>query len=217
MKKALIIMAAAAMLFVGKANAQLGVNVGYAPQTIATVNGNSHDTVSMDGFFVGFNYNNPVGNGLNLSVGLQGRYNTKSETQTIDGGFLGSFNATANSSQLLVDVPVLLNYSIPLNSDIKLTLFAGPTVSYAIFGKTKWEANASVLNLLNLGGDGEDDWYEESDKYSQLDVSATIGVSLGFKGFRLYGGYNMGLLDLSSADNTTRKASNLFAGLGITL
>lgn len=217
MKKTIAILAFAALLFVGNANAQLGVNFGYAPQKVTTVNGNWHDTVSMDGFFVGINYNQPLGSGFNVSVGLQGRFNTKSEEENLNLGILGSATAKSHKSQMLIDVPVLFNYGFQLKGDAKLTLFAGPTISYAVFGKTKWDANANVLGALNLGSDGEDDWYEENDKYNKFDLSATVGACFSFSKFRVYGGYNMGMLNLSSADNTTRKSSNWFIGLGYAL
>ena len=217
MKKALIIMAAATLFLVGKANAQVDVNIGFATQTVTTTSGNWHDTVGTNGLFIGVSRNFPIASGLNVSLGIQGRYNFKSEEKTINAGILGSAKATAQYSQMLVDIPVLLNYGFELGSGIKLYLMAGPTISYALFGKTKWDANANVLGALNLGSDGEDDWYEEDDKYNKFDIAATFGACLDFNNIKVYGGYNLGLLNLSSADNTTRKSSNLFIGLGYSL
>ena len=217
MKKAFaIITVAAAMFFAGNAHAQMGINFGYAPQTITTVS-NTNDTLNLNGMFLGVNCNLPITNGLCVSVGVQGRYNFMSEKSTLDLGILGSAEATADYSQMLVDVPLLLNYGKALNKDVKYSIFVGPTLSYALFGKTKWTGSASVLSFLNLGTDGEDDWYEDSDKYNKFNVSGTAGLSFNVKGIRLFGGYNMGLVNLSTADNTTRKANNWFVGLGYAL
>ena len=48
---------AACMLFAGKANAQLTLNVGYAPTTLTYTYGGNDTKMDMNGFFVGANYN----------------------------------------------------------------------------------------------------------------------------------------------------------------
>lgn len=215
MKKTFSFIILTVALFVS-ANAQTGLNIGYTPQTITTTNGNFHDTISLDGVAVGINQNIQLSGDLALSVGLQGRYGFASSETTVDLGLLGSAKATASYKHLLVDVPVLLNYGFNLGS-ARLTLFAGPTISFALMGKTTWSGNANVLGALNLGTDGEDDWYDDDSNNSRFDLGATAGACLSFNKFRVYGGYNLGLLNLSTADNTTRKAAGFFVGVGYAL
>lgn len=218
MKKTFAIIAcAAAMLIAGKANAQTGINIGYTPTTISTTSGNSHDTIALDGIAIGINQNVSLSGDLCLSVGLQARYGFAKKETNVNLGILGSANATAEYSQFALDIPVLLNYGFNLGKDLRVTPFVGPTISFALAGKTKWSGNANVLGALNLGTDGEDDWYEENDKNSRFNLGATVGACLDFSQFRVYGGYNLGLLNLSSADNTTRKQSGWFIGLGYKL
>ena len=208
-----LIVVAVAMLATGTANAQLRINIGYTPTTINTTNGNSHDTISLNGIAIGINQNIPISGDLFVSVGLQGRYGFDKKERTLNLGILGSANATAEYSQLSLDIPVLLNYGFNIGNDIRLSLFAGPTISFALAGKTAWSGNANVLGALNLGTDGEDDWYDEGSKNSRFDVGATIGARFAFNQFGVYGGYNLGLLNLSSADNTTRKNAGFFFGV----
>lgn len=215
MKKALTIFAVAVAML-ATANAQTGLNIGYTPQTITSSNGNWHDTIRLDGVAIGINHNIQLSGDLALSVGLQGRYGFASSETTVDLGLLGSAKATASHKHLLVDVPVLLNYGFNLGS-ARLTLFAGPTISFALMGKTTWSGNANVLGALNLGTDGEDDWYDDDSNNSRFDLGATLGACISFNQFRIYGGYNLGLLNLSTADNTTRKAAGFFAGIGYAL
>lgn len=216
MKKTLTILAVAVAMLV-TANAQTGINIAYTPQTINSTNGNLHDTIRLDGIAIGINQNIALSGDLALSVGLQGRYGFASSETTVNLGILGSATATAAHKQLLIDVPVLLNYGFNLGSNVRLTLFAGPTVSFALMGKTTWSGNASVLGALNLGTDGEDDWYDDNSNNSRFDIGATIGANLSFNQLRLFAGYNMGLLNLSTADNTTRKAAGFFVGVGYVL
>lgn len=200
---------AAAVLFAGNtANAQLGINVGYAPQTFkmdyTSGSISLKDTTSMTGFFLGVNYNVNITGDLNVSVGLQGRYNTYSDENTVLG-----VTAKTNSTQMLVDVPILFNYGLSLTDDLKVSLFLGPTISYALSGKT-----TNTVGSLET----TTDWYKEDEgNQGAFDLGGTLGVCASFSGIRLFGGYNMGLMNLSKADNTTVKGSNWFIGLGYAL
>ena len=200
---------AAAVLFAGNtANAQLGINVGYAPQSYkmdyTSGSLSLKDTTSMTGFFLGVNYNVNITGDLNVSVGLQGRYNTYSDENTVLG-----VTAKTNSTQMLVDVPILFNYGLSLTDDLKVSLFLGPTISYALSGKTTYTVGSIETTS---------DWYKEDEgNQGAFDLGGTLGVCASFSGIRLFGGYNMGLMNLSKADNTTVKGSNWFIGLGYAL
>ncbi|MBR1850738.1 MAG: outer membrane beta-barrel protein [Bacteroidales bacterium] len=224
MKKVFAFVAvAAALLVAGKANAQIGVNAGYASQSYINNynNGNHTDTTSMTGFFIGANYNLNLTGDLNLSVGLQARYNTASDSiQASLFGFAGS-KVKTTQTQILLDVPVLFNYGFNLTNDLKASVFLGPTFSFAVKGNTNVQGSANVLGT-SLGSGGKDyNWYASTDdggyNYNALDISGTIGLCLDFTGIRLYGGYNMGLLNLHNSDNWTRKGSNIFVGVGYAL
>lgn len=211
---------AAALLVAGNANAQLGVNVGYAPQTYNTVytNGNNSTTTpfEMNGFFAGVNYNMPLSGDLCLSVGGQIRYNSKTEESS--GGIGGIVTGSTKNaySQMLLDIPVLLNYGLPLTSNLKLVPFIGATISYGLSGNCHWTATGSVLGI---GGATEGDvpFYGEDGNWKNLELGGTIGVCVNFNDFRLFGGYNMGLVNMDKRDNYTAKGTNVFFGLGYAL
>ena len=202
MKKSILIIAViAALLFAGKTNAQsLGINLGYAPQT--TTNFTPEE---MTGFFGGVNYNHILSGNIGLSFGGQVRYNMKKTTNTIL-----SATETTTHTQILVDVPVLLNFAIPFGSDARLAIFAGPVFSYALKGNTNISEN--VLNTSN-----DFPWYGDNSNYKQFDLQGAAGVALEFQAFRLYGGYRIGLLDLNKNEKTTSKTSGIFVGLGYIL
>lgn len=205
MKKAVLFLAAVAFLFAGNAQAQLGINIGYAPQTTTSVSGNSTSTSSMPGFFAGVNYNKELSTGLALSFGVQARYNTKTETSS-----LLSVTTTTKNTQFLIDVPVLLNFGFNLGSEARLAIFAGPTFSYALSGNTNIKEN--VLNSSN-----DYPWYGDNSKNKQFDILGTVGVSLDYKTVRLFGGYRLGFLDLNASDNIKSTTSGIFAGIGYLL
>ena len=213
MKKVFAFVAAIA-LFAGIANAQLGVNVGYAPQTYTTtvtINGNSGTTTSnMTGIFAGVNYNVNLTGDLNVSLGVQYRLNSSSDESTL----LGVTTKTSDN-QNLVDVPILFNYGLNLSDDLKLSLFVGPTISYALSGTHTVNVSGTVGGLLD--GETKTDWYGDNSNRKAFDLAGTVGVNVQYHNVRLFGGYNMGLLNLTKADNTTLKGSNWFIGLGYCL
>lgn len=220
MKKAFTIIAvAAAMLATGTANAQLGINIGYAPVTLktATTLGNTTNTSTseMDGFFAGVNYNYGIGKDLGVSFGLQGRYNTKTSTGSANFVVV-SGNDKSTTTQILLDVPVLLNYSLNLGSSAKLTAFAGPTFSYAVYGNTHVTTTTTILGSSSTS---ETDYamYGDNSSNERFDLTAAFGLQFQYSNFRLFGGYRIGLLDLNSNENAKTTSAGFFVGLGYTL
>lgn len=207
MKKVFAMVAVAAgLLFAGNANAQLGIHLGYAPDAWA----NENNTTDVTSIFAGVDYNMPLSSGLNLSLGAQLRYGTESGTSSVYG--LASVKHT--TTLIGLDIPVLLNYGFNLTGDLRLSVFVGPKVGYAFSGKTKFEGN-----VLGLGGSSEADWFgDDSDlNLNALNLSATFGLCFSYQQFRLFGGYNYGLLDVDNNDNTKTTVSGLFVGLGLGL
>ncbi len=204
MKKILsFALVAAAMLFAGKANAQLNVHVGYAPQTYKTtttvLGSDVSSTLDMNGFFAGADFNMPLSGDLRLDLGANIRYNTKSEENS---------GIKTTLTQMLIDVPVLLNYGLELKRDFRIAAFAGPAISFALSGNTKTEI---------AGVSTDSDWYDDGDNRGRFDLSVMFGLSVDFTDFRLFGGYNLGLLNVSKVDGTTTKGNNWFIGLGYNL
>lgn len=206
MKKVTLILAAAfVMLFAGNAQAQLGVNFGFAPQTTTTTVGSSNSSASTNGYFVGVNYNKVLTGTIGLSVGVQGRYNYKSETTTVL-----SVSTTTKQTQFIVDVPVLFNFGLILSDNAHISIFAGPTFSYALSGNT----NVSE-NVLNTSTDHP--WYGDNSNSNQLDILGTVGATFAYQSFRIFGGYRLGLLDLDKRDNVKTTTNGIFVGLGYVL
>ena len=220
MKKNIAIVACAAvMLLAGKANAQLGINVGYAPVTLTSTvtSGNTTTKTSseMDGFFAGVTYNYGISKDLGVAFGLQGRYNTKTSTGSANFVVI-SGNDKSTTTQILLDVPVLFNYSLPLGSSAKLTAFAGPTFSFAVYGNTHVTTTTTILGSTSTS---ETDYamYGDNSTNNRLDITAAFGLQFQYSDFRLFGGYRFGLTDLNTNDNVKTTTSGLFVGLGYNL
>ncbi len=206
MKKALAIVAFVAALFVaGNVQAQeKSIYAGYAPEQLTQGN----TTTSMNGFFLGANYNLNLVKDLGLSLGLQARLNTESGSSNV----YGVVTAKHSTTQFLLDIPVLLNYGFKLNKDLKLTVFAGPTINFGLSAKTKVEGN-----VLGIGGESTFNWYDpEGMNFGRFNLSGTGGLAIDFRQFRLFGGYSYGFLDVDRSSSTAKTAAPFF-GIGYKL
>ncbi len=200
---------AAALLLAGKSNAQLGIHVGYSPETWGTAD----DPTELNSFFVGVEDNFTLSGDLKLAIGVGARYGTKSGNGNIFGGVVNGEYAT---TLVGIDVPVLFNYTLHLSKDLSLSVFVGPKVTYTLSGNTHWKS--SIAGILNPEGDI--DWFGTTGldrNYKQLNVSGTAGVSINYHQYRLFGGYNYGLLDIDNNDNTKTTVNGLYFGVGMLL
>ena len=105
--------------------------------------------------------------------------------------------------------------SARLSDALKLSVFAGPTITYALSGNTKTTVSGSPAGILD--GTTENNWYGDNSNLKKLDMAVSFGVAVTFSDIKIFGGYNMGLLNLTAADNTTLNGSNLFLGIGYNL
>lgn len=200
MKKVLAIVALVAAMFVaGNVQAQTTLNLGYAPESF--VSGNT--TTNYQGFFAGFTQNFGLAQGLGVAAGAQVRMNTKTESATVLG-----VTTTTKNNQFVVDIPVLFNYGIAVNRDLKISPFVGPMLSLALAGNTKTSIGSSSSTF---------NWYGDNSNLSRFNLYAVFGANVKFSQFNLFGGYRLGLLDLNSNDNITLKTNGLFVGLGFSL
>ncbi len=203
MKRVLAIVAFVTAMFVaGNVQAQeISVYAGYAPEVLHQTN----SSTDLNGFFIGGNYNYALQHDLGLSMGLQVRLNTESGSSNIGGLVMGKHTTT----QIILDIPVLLNYGINLNRDLKVTVFAGPSVNFGIVAKTKSEGN-----VLGIGVNTTSNWYDSDGmNYSRFNISANGGLAVDYKQFRVFGGYQYGFLDIDRSSNTA-KTSAPFFGIG---
>ena len=200
MKKALAIVALIAAMFVaGNVQAQTTVYAGYAPETFVTGNTSSN----YQGFFAGFTKNFGLAKGIGVAAGAQFRINSKSVSNTV-----WNVTTTTKSTQFLVDVPILFNYGIGINRDIKVTPFVGPMLSLALAGNSKVSVGSNTTTT---------NWYGDNSNQNRFNLYAVFGADLRFNQFNVFGGYRLGLLDLNSSDNIILKTNGLFVGLGYTL
>lgn len=191
----------AALFIAGNVQAQSTVYATYAPETFVTGN----TSTNYQGFALGFVQNVELTKGIGVAAGGQFRMNMKSESITLLG-----VTGTSKETQILIDVPILLNYQIAVNRDLAIVPFVGPMPSLALSGTTKFSETL-------LGTTTTTDWYGDNSNQSRFNLYAVFGADVKFTNFNLFGGYRLGLLDLNKNNNIVTKANGLFVGLGFTL
>lgn len=195
MKKLFAIVALiAAMSFAGKAQAQIVAYLGYAPETFKTTNTitNTFSGTNFQGFFLGGAYNIelPFLSGLGVAPGLQFRLNTRSDNQN-------------TQTQTLIDIPILVDYVIPINKNITVAPFVGPMLSLALSGTSK-----------NKNTDISYPWYGENGSLTRFNLYGVVGAEGSYANFMLFLGYRFGFFDIDKLDISKTKANGFFVGLG---
>lgn len=210
MKKFIAIVAFVAAMFVaGNAQAQLSVRFGYAPETFTSKYNSASTTENYNGFFVGVHNNFMLKSGLGFTLGVQGRMNMRTEKESV-----GTISNTTKERQILLDVPVALNYTIAFGPNVKVTPFVGPMVSFALSGKTTSTQHGDVTGL---NFEETLDWYGDNGWMKRLNLAVMGGVNLKYVRLNLFAGYQMGLLDIDTFNDASTKTNGFFVGLGYDL
>jgi len=192
--------------------AQISVGAGYVGTTATTeINSNSSDA-TYSGFYVGGNYNINLGMGIGVAPGLYyvNSSSSKDAAAKAFGYTLGTGNVKVKENFLAV--PIHLNYGIELTDGLKLSVFAGPTLTFALSSKTD-----GTLTVLGVSADKTYDNFDEDNNvldYKRFDVMLGGGVAVDIVDMiRVSAGYNWGLIDLYGNDNAKYTRKGLHVGV----
>ncbi|MBR6369926.1 MAG: outer membrane beta-barrel protein [Bacteroidaceae bacterium] len=186
MKK--IMLFAAVLLTAGFASAQVSYQLGFmttSQETETSLAGHVLDTNkdNYSGFMVGADYNLNIVGGLNVAPGL-------------GLGFSFDNDNDEKYKEFDVLVPVDFNYGFNLGQDLKLYLFAGPTLDLGLVSKSDdwdwFDHDMKRFNILLGGG-------------AWVDIKDVIRVKAGYKA---------GMLDISDSDNISWKRNRLTVSVG---
>lgn len=200
---------AVAMLSTVGAQAQkLGFHIGYSSQHLPAYTLIEHKPVvchDLSGVFLNIDYTFKLSQHWGVTAGLGGRFNLREYPTTLT--FLP---ATTEEQQIVVDVPVLASFSVPLSDYATLSLFLGPMVSFGITG-------TSTVTEQLYGNSVKALWYEANPVYKRLDLQGTGGLAVDVQHLRIFGGYSMGILSLNPNEGPDIKTTAFYLGLGYTL
>lgn len=204
MKK--IIIAAIALLASASAFAQVSVGAGYvsdATKSSVTV-GNSTTTTngSANGVYVGADYNYSLGQGLGVAAGAKFAFlGNKNQSELL------GIVTTNKLSEMYLGIPVNVNYTYELSKDLKVSAFAGPTFNFGLSSKN------TITNNKNDDKTVVDNYGDDS-KYGKTNVFVGAGVAVDvMEMIRVKVGYDLGLLNRTSADKCKLTENQLYFGV----
>ncbi|MBR1513210.1 MAG: PorT family protein [Bacteroidales bacterium] len=211
MKKLVTIAALLLALSVSmKVQAQLNLNIGFAPERVhSSIGGDKaiDTTYWLAGFFAGLNYKIQVTEQVGVTIGAQYRMNVRNVSKHIyEGSYFSHY--VVRERQTLVDLPIMVHYDIPLGPKFSLSPFVGPMLSFAISGSTNSELTYPHNQSFN------DDWYDKNSTKSRFNVYGMAGLEAIYNRINVFVGYRMGLLDLDKSDLINTRVSGAFVGIG---
>ncbi len=204
MKKAVLILAAAAVTGTGFSQVSIDPEAGLNIAHLRTKLGNNDATNSDSkiGFSIGAGVTLPVYKGLYVKPGIY--------YHMLGGTSEGILGVTSETTMHYLRVPVNLGYSLRL-SDKAGAIFAeaGPYIGMGLAGKTKVTGGSSVSieKDINFGS--------KVDEINAFDWGFNFG--LGYEtpwGIYVKGGYGLGLGNMSNMNNTTLTHNNWNIGVG---
>ena len=186
------------MLMGTNAFAQMSVGAGYANSK----SNYAKDKDAANGFYVGFDYNVPIGNVFGLSAGVNYEWLTAKAYK------LGPFSGALREQYL--NAPVRLNAGVNLGDAVRLKIYGGPVFSYGL--------SSYVDNSVSIGGFNGDkpssDLYKDNG-WNRFDVLVGGGLALELsQRIRLSAGYDWGMFNRLPEDSNDKITRNqLTAGL----
>ncbi len=211
MKKTVIVLAFIAALFITeKAQAQLNIHAGYAPEMISTRTP-THDTMLFyNGICVGLDWEFKLTDKLSLTAGAQYRMNVRDNAEHISHDTI-FVHHTIRERQTLIDIPILLKFNIPAGSFVTISPFAGSLLSWGINGKT------SETRTYPENTESHHEWYGENGYMNRFNVYAMAGLEMEFKKFTISFSGRYGFLNLNNRNTgTTTKAYGFLVSVGHT-
>ena len=188
MKRLLLL--ASVLMIVSSVCAQATFSIGYIYTSSTYKDDIMTKNDNYNGLLVGFDYNINLAGSFSVAPGLEMdfSYDKDEDVKYKEFGFF---------------VPIDFNYGFELGSDVKLSVFAGPSLYMGLVAKEK-------------GDMGEYDYYDDNQgNCSRFDLKLGGGawVTL-YDQFRLKIGYKAGLLDVCRYNSVTSKDNLLTISLG---
>ena len=128
--------------------------------------------------------------------------------------FDGAISGTNHYNAHLIDLPLQLQLSFPVDNVLNLFAFAGPNLNFGISQQT--------INITNIGSSEIKTTYDryktETDDdgvydVNRFDLQLGLGAGAQYNNVQLRVGYNWGLVDLNNRENIDLKRNQLTATL----
>ena len=181
-----------------------GAKAGFTAYSLTADNGSSETSDLRLGWTIGVFANVP----------LSPMFDFQPELSFIQKGGQDSFsegglNIDSNTILNYIEIPLLVRYNIPLETEVLPYITAGPTFGYLVGADVKVESDGSSATT------------SIKDDLNAINVGVSLGLGLGLRQFSLDYRYEFGLTDLSDNDgmfgsDATLKTNGFTVTLGYT-
>ena len=210
MKRIISFVAVAVMLLLtGQASAQISIQAGYlAQQHNVNIQSEGQQLMQdkaawMQGGFIGVTQNLPMFANISLAPGAYISFSQVQDMMLFNRDSLSAMfgdSSSVSASSISLKIPFLFNLRFG-----RFFIFGGPTFNVSL---------STVSNLQSINDIMK----------AHYDMGAAVGAGVRLGSFRIYAGYNAGLIDREHFDYSDREAwseawegSTLFAGVGLRL
>lgn len=104
-----------------------------------------------------------------------------------------------------LDIPLHLQYSLPMGKDFKLFAFAGPNINVGLAQPQKiisaLSEDMEIFTGIKSKKYSENDLYKMA-KISRINVQMSIGAGIQWKNYQLKGGYDFGINSINKIDTS---------------
>ena len=193
MKKLLSIIIILVSMFVGMQNTYAqSVSIGYVNSAYTVNEGSASTAMNGNGLYLGADYDYAFASNLSLNPGVFIDYVNYNVYRNVHG------------NAFYVRVPIHVKYSYQLDNMIELFGTAGPSLTYALGGKTRYhDGGISYSEKL----------FDEYDNRFDIPLGLQIGANLN-KTFKVTLGYDFGLLNQAKEVNYKLVKNIFHAGIG---
>ena len=205
MKKVILTLAIVAAAATSAFAQDLSVGAGYLNSTTQTTARNTSSAFGMNGFYGGVGAQKDLNDFLGISTGLYYSYLTGTTTASVLGGFI---SGSTKMSEHYINVPVQLNLGFDLAKGVKLFAFAGPTVNVGLISKS-----VASGSIAGQGASTSTDNYADGSNYGRFDVLLGGGAGIKVANFKVFGGYNYGMLDRNNTADVAVHRSEIVVGV----
>ncbi|MCH8556550.1 MAG: PorT family protein [Balneolia bacterium] len=163
--------------------ATFGAKAGFTAYSLTVDNGDSDTSDLRLGWTIGAFANIPLSSMFDFQPEL---YFTQKGGR--DSFSEGGVDIEGNTILNYIEIPLLVRYNIPLETEVLPYITAGPTFGYLVSADQKIESDgASFTESIK-------------DDLNALNVGLSVGIGLGLRQFSLDYRYEFGLTDLSDDD-----------------
>lgn len=133
MKKIFIIIISLSLISIAEVSARVGFNAGY--KYFYYIDSQGGQRKPLEGFYIGGNYDIKLFSLFSIEPGLNYNFGSRS-----DGVIeLLGYSAKKSTQEHLIEAPVRLKLTIPINKNFGFLVYGGATFSYSLSGEISYE------------------------------------------------------------------------------